>query len=64
MVRMPALASRILILKKRSDFTVGPFFMFTCRCQLSRSLLPYTFKTIAITVFNTNKPAKHTKAME
>lgn len=25
MVRMPALASRILILKKRSDFTVGPF---------------------------------------
>ena len=27
MVRMPALASRILILKKRSDFTVGPFFM-------------------------------------
>ena len=25
MVRMPALASRNLILKKRSDFTVGPF---------------------------------------
>ena len=27
MVWTPALASRILILKKRSDFTVGPFFM-------------------------------------
>ena len=27
MVRMPALASRILILKKRSDSTVGPFFI-------------------------------------
>ena len=25
MVWTPALASRILILKKRSDFTVGPF---------------------------------------
>ena len=64
MVRMPALASRILILKKRSDFTVGPFFMFTCRCQVWRFLLPYIFKIIAIIVFNTNKPAKHTKAME
>ena len=64
MVRMPALASRILILKKRSDFTVGPFFMFTCRCQLSRSLLPYTFKTIAIIVFTTNRRAKNAKAVE
>ena len=27
MVWSPALASRILILKKRSDFYVGPFFM-------------------------------------
>ena len=27
MVWTPALASRILILKKRSDFYVGPFFM-------------------------------------
>ena len=64
MVWSLVLASRNLILKKRSDSTVGPFFIFKCRCQLWKFLLPYIFKTIAIIVFNTNKTAKHTKAME
>ncbi len=36
MVWSPALASRILILKKRSDFFVGPFFSCLKRIYLSQ----------------------------
>lgn len=38
-------------------------FIFGSKYQLCRPRLPYIFKIIAMIVFNTNRRAKHTKAV-
>ena len=48
MVWMPALASRSLILKKRSDFTVGPFFMPSIIIFMNIFLLCYNTVNISV----------------
>ena len=63
MVSAPDFASSNLKLKKRSDFYVGPFFVFRSEYQFCNPRLPYIFKIIAIIVFNINRRAKHTKAV-
>ena len=63
MVSTPDFASRFIELKKRSDFMSDRFFIFGIKYQLCRPRLPYIFKIIAIIVFNTNRRAKHIKAV-